>query len=185
MTAGTLPAQPAEGHEPIPTHATGMPTPMVGMLLFIASEVMFFGGLFATYFNARASVGPDNWHPPSGTELDLPECNRIWREGIDAYLLPMGFPPLPTDNPSLRRLHAHGSGHGRDVGQAFGQGAEIEARAADHDGAPIACGDVPEQGQGGAQPPPHRPAVRPVGHAEQVMRSLGHFIRRRTSAQDA
>ena len=72
MTAGTLPAQPAEGHEPIPTHATGMPTPMVGMLLFIASEVMFFGGLFATYFNARASVGPDNWHPPSGTELDLP-----------------------------------------------------------------------------------------------------------------
>ncbi len=57
MTAGTLPAQPAEGHEPIPTHATGMPTPMVGMLLFIASEVMFFGGLFATYFNARASVG--------------------------------------------------------------------------------------------------------------------------------
>jgi GNAT superfamily N-acetyltransferase len=42
-----------------------------------------------------------------GTELDLPECNRIWREGIDAYLLPMGFPPLPTDNPSLRRLHAH------------------------------------------------------------------------------
>jgi len=72
MTAGTLPAQPAEGHEPIPTHATGMATPMVGMLLFIASEVMFFGGLFATYFNARASVGPDNWHPPSGTELDLP-----------------------------------------------------------------------------------------------------------------
>jgi GNAT superfamily N-acetyltransferase len=43
----------------------------------------------------------------AGTELDLPECNRIWREGIDAYLLPMGFPPLPTDNPSLRRLHAH------------------------------------------------------------------------------
>lgn len=42
-----------------------------------------------------------------GTERDLPECNRIWREGIDAYLLPMGFPPLPTDNPGLRRLHAH------------------------------------------------------------------------------
>ena len=43
----------------------------------------------------------------TGTERDLPECNRIWREGIDAYLLPMGFPPLPTDNPGLRRLHAH------------------------------------------------------------------------------
>jgi GNAT superfamily N-acetyltransferase len=42
-----------------------------------------------------------------GIEGDLAECNRIWRESIDAYLLPMGFPPLPTDNPALRRLHAH------------------------------------------------------------------------------
>jgi GNAT superfamily N-acetyltransferase len=42
-----------------------------------------------------------------GADADLPECNRIWREGIDAYLRPMGFPPLPTDNPGLRRLHAH------------------------------------------------------------------------------
>ena len=50
---------------------TGMPTPMVGMLLFIASEVMFFGGLFAAYFNARASfVG--EWRPPAGAEpLDI------------------------------------------------------------------------------------------------------------------
>ncbi len=42
-----------------------------------------------------------------GQAEDLPECNRIWREGIDAYIVPMGQPPLPTDNPSLRRLHAH------------------------------------------------------------------------------
>ena len=33
---------------------------------------MFFGGLFATYFNARASVGQGNWHPPEGGHLDLP-----------------------------------------------------------------------------------------------------------------
>jgi cytochrome c oxidase subunit 3 len=45
----------------------GMPTPLVGMLLFIASEVMFFGGLFAAYFNARASfVG--TWGPPEPAE---------------------------------------------------------------------------------------------------------------------
>jgi cytochrome c oxidase subunit 3 len=45
----------------------GMPTPLVGMLLFIASEVMFFGGLFAAYFNARASfVG--TWGPPGDAE---------------------------------------------------------------------------------------------------------------------
>ena len=43
----------------------------------------------------------------SAGAADLPDCNRIWREGIDAYLQPMGFPPLPTDNPGLRRLHEH------------------------------------------------------------------------------
>ncbi len=50
----------------------GMPTALVGMLLFIASEVMFFGGLFATYFNARQAFGAGNWHPPEGGHLDLP-----------------------------------------------------------------------------------------------------------------
>jgi cytochrome c oxidase subunit 3 len=60
---------------PVMDHATqanrGMPTAMVGMLLFIASEVMFFGGLFATYFNARASVAPEPWEPPPGGHLDI------------------------------------------------------------------------------------------------------------------
>jgi cytochrome c oxidase subunit III len=73
MTAGTMQAHPAgeERAAAVIAHgASGMPTPLVGMLLFIASEVMFFGGLFATYFNARASVsGP--W-PPEGVHLDLP-----------------------------------------------------------------------------------------------------------------
>jgi cytochrome c oxidase subunit 3 len=71
-TTPTVPAPQAEHHEPLITHATGMSTALVGMLLFIASEVMFFGGLFATYFNARASVGPGNWHPPEGGHLDVP-----------------------------------------------------------------------------------------------------------------
>ena len=72
MTAQTVPAPPAgEDHGLIVTHATGMPTALVGMLLFIASEVMFFGGLFATYFNARASA-PGVWGPPEGAhELDI------------------------------------------------------------------------------------------------------------------
>jgi cytochrome c oxidase subunit III len=51
---------------------SGMPTALLGMLLFIASEVMFFGGLFATYFNARATFAGE-WGPPEGAhELDLP-----------------------------------------------------------------------------------------------------------------
>ncbi len=51
----------------------GIPTALLGMLLFIASEVMFFGGLFATYFSARASVPAGEWGPPPGSHgLDLP-----------------------------------------------------------------------------------------------------------------
>jgi len=34
----------------------GISNPVLGMLLFITSEVMFFGGLFAAYFNVRASA---------------------------------------------------------------------------------------------------------------------------------
>ncbi len=45
--------------------AEGMSMPLVGMVLFIASEVMFFGGLFAAYFNIRADA--TEW-PPHGLE---------------------------------------------------------------------------------------------------------------------
>jgi cytochrome c oxidase subunit 3 len=45
----------------------GFPIPLVGMLLFLSSEVMFFGGLFATYFSARASFA-GAWGPPAGAE---------------------------------------------------------------------------------------------------------------------
>ncbi len=34
----------------------GISNPILGMLLFITSEVMFFAGLFAAYFNVRASA---------------------------------------------------------------------------------------------------------------------------------
>ena len=32
----------------------GISNPILGMILFITSEVMFFAGLFAAYFNVRA-----------------------------------------------------------------------------------------------------------------------------------
>jgi hypothetical protein len=41
------------------------------------------------------------------TELDLGECHRVWRDAINAYTGPLGSPPLPEDNPGVRRLHAH------------------------------------------------------------------------------
>jgi cytochrome c oxidase subunit 3 len=57
----------ATGHADLSGREAGMPTPLVGMLLFIASEVMFFGGLFAAYFNARATF-TGAWGPPHPAE---------------------------------------------------------------------------------------------------------------------
>jgi len=54
--------------------------PLLGMILFIASEVMFFGGLFGAYFNIRA--GFSEW-PPSGT----PEIEIIVTIALTVVLL--------------------------------------------------------------------------------------------------
>ncbi len=46
----------------------------MGMLLFIASEIMFFAALFGAYFNVQG-LGPAIW-PPEGTEFiePIPAC---------------------------------------------------------------------------------------------------------------
>ena len=72
MTTDTHPALPVE-HNPLASmpHDThgGISNPVLGMLLFITSEVMFFGGLFAAYFNIRANtaqwppINPETSHP--------------------------------------------------------------------------------------------------------------------------
>ena len=64
MTARTEAIVPAQAHPA----ARGIDTALVGMLLFIASEIMFFAGLFAAYFNVRAAHA--QW-PPPGFQLDL------------------------------------------------------------------------------------------------------------------
>jgi cytochrome c oxidase subunit III len=49
-----------EGHV-----ARGISNPILGMLLFLTSEVMFFAGLFAAYFTTRAhNVGTSPWDDP-------------------------------------------------------------------------------------------------------------------------
>jgi cytochrome c oxidase subunit 3 len=52
---------------PAPSHA-GISPPLLGMVLFIASEVMFFGGLFGAYFTIRG--GAPEWPPPGTPHLD-------------------------------------------------------------------------------------------------------------------
>ncbi len=44
-------------------------TPVLGMILFISSEVMFFAGLFAAYFSVR-SIAPQ-WPPAGNPHFDL------------------------------------------------------------------------------------------------------------------
>ena len=49
---------------PHDTHG-GTSNPVLGMILFITSEIMFFGGLFAAYFNLRANAAqwpPEEFH---------------------------------------------------------------------------------------------------------------------------
>jgi cytochrome c oxidase subunit III len=66
MTAESQALTPvAVEHDPLEHFAHdrrgGISNPILGMLLFITSEVMFFAGLFAAYFNTRASA--DIWPP--------------------------------------------------------------------------------------------------------------------------
>ena len=57
-TAVAHPApHPASGHA-----QRGISNPILGMILFITSEVMFFAGLFAAYFSTRAA-NADEWPP--------------------------------------------------------------------------------------------------------------------------
>jgi cytochrome c oxidase subunit 3 len=54
--------------QPIAHERQPLSNAMLGFILFLASEVMFFGGLFAAYFIARADA--PSWPP---TELLTPE----------------------------------------------------------------------------------------------------------------
>jgi cytochrome c oxidase subunit III len=44
----------------------------VGTIIWLSSELMFFAGLFAIYFTARAQNPPDAEWPPLPTELNVP-----------------------------------------------------------------------------------------------------------------
>jgi cytochrome c oxidase subunit 3 len=57
----------------------GISNPILGMLLFICSEVMFFSGLFAAYFSVRAGTTP--WPPaPPTVPVELAERFNLHAE---------------------------------------------------------------------------------------------------------
>lgn len=57
-------------HAVIPARKPGISTPVLGMILFISSEVMFFAGLFAAYFNVR-STSKVGWPPPGNEHFQI------------------------------------------------------------------------------------------------------------------
>jgi cytochrome c oxidase subunit 3 len=64
MAADAHAMQPVAATPPA-THArSGISNPVLGMLLFITSEVMFFSGLFAAYFSTRAQNAATTGWPP-------------------------------------------------------------------------------------------------------------------------
>jgi cytochrome c oxidase subunit III len=68
------PGHSVDEHNPVAglAHDTrgGISNPILGMILFICSEVMFFSGLFAAYFSVRASTV----HWPPGSAEGVPEA---------------------------------------------------------------------------------------------------------------
>ena len=62
-------------HDPLESYGHdrrgGISNPILGMLLFITSEVMFFAGLFAAYFNTRASA--PIWPP-----VEYADTLKVW-----------------------------------------------------------------------------------------------------------
>jgi cytochrome c oxidase subunit III len=73
----TLRDRPAgpEHHKP-----GGISSSLLGMVLFIASEVMFFGGLFGAYFTIRSAA--TQWPPP-----DTPHLDTAYALGLTAILV--------------------------------------------------------------------------------------------------
>src|ERR671937_843729 len=92
----------ASMHEPTPQYPAIKPG-MMGMFIFLASEVMFFGSLFATYFYLFGSH--PTWPPPAPSTT--PEYYVRW-DGIPAIntvvllsggvTCPFALDALPHDN---------------------------------------------------------------------------------------
>ncbi len=74
MTASTRTISPAPEAAELHVHRPGISNPVLGMILFITSEVMFFAGLFAAYFNVRSTT--PHW-PPPGNPHFLIQNDRV------------------------------------------------------------------------------------------------------------
>jgi cytochrome c oxidase subunit III len=72
----------AEAHHgpPIANQSSRVDAPTLGMLLFIASEIMLFGSFFTIYFFDRVVANPPEWPPPP---FELP----VFVAGVNTIIL--------------------------------------------------------------------------------------------------
>ena len=84
MTAPVDGLTAGHGSETDSSHgAKGMDIALMGMLLFIASEIMFFAALFGVYFNVRATAAV--W-PPEGTEFISWQGSGLFGLGLSVLI---------------------------------------------------------------------------------------------------
>ena len=57
-------------HPPVANVSSRVPAPVLGMFLFIGSEIMLFGAFFTAYFFVRVAANPPVW-PPLGFHLPV------------------------------------------------------------------------------------------------------------------
>jgi cytochrome c oxidase subunit 3 len=76
VDTASLEERPAEEHH----KPGGMSSSLLGMVLFIASEVMFFGGLFGAYFTIRSAA--TKWPPP-----DTPHLSTLYAAVLTTILV--------------------------------------------------------------------------------------------------
>ena len=92
-----LDERPAEEHH----KPGGISSSLLGMVLFIASEVMFFGGLFGAYFTIRSAA--TEWPPPDTPHLSAPYA-AILTTILVASSVTMQFGVLAIRKNNQRRL---------------------------------------------------------------------------------
>jgi cytochrome c oxidase subunit III len=94
----------AHGHGPPPTHYSSRISPAVlGMFLFIASEIMLFGSFFTVYFFDRVAGHGVNGHwPPPG--LHRP----VYVAGINTLILVTSSGTMHWATTSIKRGHRAG-----------------------------------------------------------------------------
>jgi cytochrome c oxidase subunit 3 len=70
VTAHAADAHVHAAHPPVAHQSSRVSAPVLGMFLFIASEVMLFGSFFTAYFFVRVVADPAEW-PPEGYHLPV------------------------------------------------------------------------------------------------------------------